>query len=85
MEILESTPTTSMVKSVNLSTCALTLKAKLKMEKRVLVILNEAHGLLLKYTHREVLNPEAHHYHLEGLAPPQRGPAPSEAPPPECV
>ncbi|CAK6442875.1 unnamed protein product [Pipistrellus nathusii] len=70
MEILESTTTTSMVKSANLSTCALTFKAKLKMEKRVLAMLDEAHGLLLTYTHREVPNPEAHHYHLEGLAPP---------------
>lgn len=32
MEILEPITTTYMLKSANLSTCALTLKAKLKME-----------------------------------------------------
>lgn len=42
MEILESVTTTYMLKSANLSTCALTLKAKLKMEKFLLVTLDEA-------------------------------------------
>lgn len=44
MEILESITTTYMLKSANLSTCALTLKAKLNMETLVLVMLDEAPG-----------------------------------------
>lgn len=67
MEILESITTTYMLKSANLSTCALTLKAKLNMETLVLVMLDEALGTLLPSIHRAVLNLEAHHYHREGL------------------
>lgn len=67
MEIFESITTTYMLKSASLSTCALTLKAKLKMEKLLLVMLDEALALLLTYIHWVVISREAHQNHLEAL------------------
>lgn len=81
MEILESITTTYMLKSANLSTCALTLKAKLKIEKLLLVMLDEALTLLLTYIHWVVLSHEAHQNHLEALRRQQT----ARPHPPACV